>query len=87
MVFVASYTANLASQLTILELQSSISGIDDIKSGNVLYNCIVIHARTTIVQLCVKDLDVALVSLRESNNSDDLERNWFQEVQRLRMAN
>ncbi len=34
----ASYTANLASDLTISKSQDSISGLDDVKSGKVSFN-------------------------------------------------
>ncbi|CAF3838662.1 unnamed protein product [Rotaria sordida] len=38
LVLVASYTANLASDLTISKSKNIISGIDDIKSGKILFN-------------------------------------------------
>ncbi|CAF4310601.1 unnamed protein product, partial [Rotaria sordida] len=46
LVLVASYTANLALDLTISKSKNIISGIDDIKSGKILFNRIGIPVGT-----------------------------------------
>jgi polar amino acid transport system substrate-binding protein len=46
LILVASYTANLASDLTIQKSQGVITGIDDIKSGKIPYNRIGIRVGT-----------------------------------------
>ncbi|CAF3485083.1 unnamed protein product [Rotaria sp. Silwood1] len=45
-VLVASYTANLASDLTIQKIQYPISGLDDLKAGKIPFNRIGIRAGT-----------------------------------------
>ena len=47
-VFVATYTANLASYLTISKSQDSVSGIDDIRNGKLTFNRIGIRVGTSM---------------------------------------
>ncbi|CAF4716872.1 unnamed protein product, partial [Rotaria magnacalcarata] len=46
LMLVASYTANLASDLIISKSQGTISGIDDIKSGKIPFNRIGVRVGT-----------------------------------------
>ncbi len=46
LILVATYTANLASNLTLLEPKNIISGIDDIKNGKIPFNRIGIRVNT-----------------------------------------
>nr|ACD54806.1 AMPA glutamate receptor ion channel-like protein [Adineta vaga] len=150
MILVASYTANLASDLTISKTQNIISGLDDLKNGNIPprrvgiaagtagedfylrevsgdvrnyvslrdeqamfdyllsgtidvalfdggvaeYMTNTIHCSLTLVDeeydkgafgivmkknwIYTQDLDVAILSLRESEILDDLRQKWFQ---------
>ena len=47
-VFVATYTANLASYLTISKSQDSVSGVDDIRNGKLTFNRIGIRVGTSM---------------------------------------
>ena len=48
LVFVATYTANLASYLTLTKIKDIISGIDDIKNGKIPFNRIGVRLGTSI---------------------------------------
>jgi len=47
LVLLATYTASLASNLTISKSKDIISGIDDIKNGKIPFRCIGIHVGTS----------------------------------------
>ena len=55
-VLVASYTANLASDLVLLKSRNVISGIDDIKSGKMPFNRIGIIADTSIEDYYLREV-------------------------------
>ncbi|CAF3993101.1 unnamed protein product, partial [Rotaria sordida] len=123
LILVASYTANLASDLTIARSQFVISGINDVKNGKVPINRVGILADSAIENyikavmpagneglvenalntiycnltevgvsfaessyaivtpkewLYTPDLDVSILSLRESGKIDDLKQKWLQ---------
>ncbi|CAF4149973.1 unnamed protein product [Rotaria sordida] len=56
LVLVASYTANLASDLTISKSKNIISGIDDIKSGKILFNRIGILVGTASEEFYLREI-------------------------------
>ena len=56
LVLVATYTANLASDLTISKSKGTISGIDDIKSGKIPYNRIGIRPGTAIEEYYLREI-------------------------------
>ncbi|CAF1369107.1 unnamed protein product [Rotaria sordida] len=56
LVLVASYTANLASDLTISKSKNIISGIDDIKSGKISFNRIGILVGTASEEYYLKEI-------------------------------
>ncbi|CAF0859355.1 unnamed protein product [Rotaria sp. Silwood1] len=56
LVLVASYTANLASDLTISKSKNIISGIDDIKSGKISSNRIGIRVGTAMEEYYLREI-------------------------------
>ncbi|CAF3866145.1 unnamed protein product [Adineta steineri] len=56
LILVAAYTANLASDLTLLKSASSISGIDDIKNGKVSYSRIGIRVGSSIEDYYLREV-------------------------------
>ncbi|CAF1261341.1 unnamed protein product [Adineta steineri] len=56
LVLVASYTANLASDLTILKTQDILSGIDDLKNGKIPPNRIGIRVGTAAVEYYLAEI-------------------------------
>ncbi|CAF3488138.1 unnamed protein product, partial [Rotaria sp. Silwood2] len=56
LVLVASYTANLASDLTILKSKNIISGIDDIKTGKIPFNRIGIRVGTAMEEYYLREI-------------------------------
>ncbi|CAF1196127.1 unnamed protein product [Adineta steineri] len=56
LILVAAYTANLASDLTLLKSASSISGIDDIKNGKVAYSRIGIRVGSSIEDYYLREV-------------------------------
>ncbi|CAF1200955.1 unnamed protein product [Adineta steineri] len=56
LILVAAYTANLASDLTLLKSQATISGIDDIKNGKVSYSRIGIVVDSSIEDYYLRDI-------------------------------
>ncbi|CAF0786310.1 unnamed protein product [Adineta ricciae] len=56
LVLIASYTANLASDLTIMKSQSVLSGIDDLKNGKIPANRIGIRVGTAAVDYYLKEI-------------------------------
>ncbi|UJR38814.1 hypothetical protein I4U23_031479 [Adineta vaga] len=56
LVLIASYTANLASDLTILKSQNILSGIDDLKNGKIPPNRIGIRVGTAAVDYYLKEI-------------------------------
>ncbi|CAF4196559.1 unnamed protein product [Rotaria sp. Silwood2] len=56
LVLVASYTANLASNLTISKSKDIISGIDDIKSGKIPFNRIGIRVGTASEEYYLREI-------------------------------
>ena len=60
LIFVASYTANLASILTVSKMQETISGIDDLKSGKVPPNRIGIRVGTASEEFYLREISRGL---------------------------
>ncbi|CAF2526160.1 unnamed protein product [Rotaria sp. Silwood2] len=56
LVLVATYTANLASDLTISKSKSIISGIDDIKNGKIPFNRIGVRAGTASEEYYLREI-------------------------------
>ncbi|CAF3047056.1 unnamed protein product [Rotaria sp. Silwood2] len=74
LVLVASYTANLASDLTIGKSQNIISGIDDIKKGKIPYNRIGIAVGTAMEDYYVKEISEGNMNFHALNNAQDIYR-------------
>ncbi|UJR27764.1 hypothetical protein I4U23_009037 [Adineta vaga] len=55
-VFVATYTANLASYLTISKSKDPVSGIDDIKNGKLSFNRIGIRTSTSVEDFYLREI-------------------------------
>ena len=71
-ILVASYTANLASALTISKSQNIISGIDDIKSGKISYSRIGILVGTSIEDYYLRDISGGSRNYYPVKSSDDI---------------
>ncbi|CAF3070715.1 unnamed protein product, partial [Rotaria sp. Silwood2] len=56
LILVASYTANLASQLTIAKSTGIISGIDDIKNGKIPFNRIGVIVQTAVEDYYLREI-------------------------------
>ncbi|CAF4334558.1 unnamed protein product, partial [Rotaria sordida] len=56
LVLVATYTANLASDLTISKSKDSISGIDDIKNGKISFSCIGILVESSVEDYYLREI-------------------------------
>ncbi|CAF4765037.1 unnamed protein product [Rotaria sp. Silwood1] len=56
LVLVATYTVNLASDLTTLKSEDFISGIDDIKNGKISFNCIGIITESSLDDFYLREI-------------------------------
>lgn len=56
LVFVATYTANLASYLTLTKTKNIISGIEDVKSGKIPFNRIGVRLGTSIEGFYLREI-------------------------------
>ena len=56
LVLVSTYTANLASSLTLARPKYIINGVDDIKNGKLLYNRIAVIENTAIEEYYLKEI-------------------------------
>ncbi|CAF1078527.1 unnamed protein product [Rotaria sordida] len=56
LILVASYTANLASDLTIAKSKAIISGIDDIKNGKIPFNRIGVVVGSAAEEYCLREI-------------------------------
>ncbi len=72
LILVAAYTANLASDLTILKLKYSISGIDDIKTGKISFNRIGIVIDTSIEDYYLQEISHGIRNFYPLKDDSDI---------------
>ncbi|CAF3564008.1 unnamed protein product [Rotaria sp. Silwood1] len=72
LVLVASYTANLASDLTLAKSPNIISGIDDIKKGKIPYNRIGIVVGTAMKDYYVREISEGNMNFYPLNHAQDV---------------
>ncbi|CAF1273260.1 unnamed protein product [Rotaria sordida] len=74
LILVASYTANLASDLTIAKTNNIISGIDDIKSGKIPFNRIGIFAGSSIEDFYLREISNGVRNFLPLYSYDEIDR-------------
>ncbi|CAF1273281.1 unnamed protein product [Rotaria sordida] len=72
LILVASYTANLASDLTIAKSKAIISGIDDIKNGKIPYKRIGIYPGSSLEEYYLREISNGVRNYYSAGSLDEL---------------
>lgn len=75
LILLATYTANLASDLTILKSNSIISGIDDIKNGKIPFNRIGILANSSFEEYFLREISFGSRNFLHLRTQDEIYTN------------
>ena len=78
-VIVATYTANLASNLTIMKSADIVSGIDDIKNGKVLLSRVGIMPNSSIEAYYLREISGSIKNYYPLKEADDIFRKLLSE--------